>query len=330
MVDLKKISAMKLVCAIVSFANAIACISICGSDALRATTGVPEDVIKEYDNGLQLAKDLCEFIGISKTNTVTKRETKQLKDTVVYWDCDDVLQKNIDPSLMGNKIWSFLKDEGADARKTTIWDSPKDIVEKSILGLTQHLKRCDIPQFVVTQCTSDPTTQLMRESILEKLGYSFKDNILENDETFQERCNQIKINCQLSLKPGQTIITLPRFSKGIAYAGSVPKEAVFEWLLDLIQSSGKFRDIADITFVFTDDKLANLKEFCNVCQKRGIKKYRAYHYTNVLKRSNSEAPTDKTIENLQKSSIRNGKFLSYKDACLMPKFFPSTKLNWPL
>ena len=328
-IDLRKVSAMKLIWAIISFANIFACVSCCGAASVHPID-MPEGVIKEYDAGLQLAEDLCKFVGVSEMNMATEGKTKQLKNSVVYWDCDDVLQKNTDPSLIGSKIWSLLKDEGADACKTTIWKSPKAIVEESILELTQKLKKCDIPQFVVTQCTSDIQTQLMRERILETLGYSFEDNILENDETCRKKCNQIKINCQLSLKPGQTTITLPRFSKGIAYAGSAPKEIMFEWLFDLIQSSGKFCDIADVTFVFTDDKLANLKEFCTVCQKRGIKKYRAYHYTNVLKQAKSEDPTDKTITNLQKRSIRNGKFLSYKNACFLAKIFPSTKLDLSL
>jgi len=326
-VDLKKIGVMKFFGSVIFLANAVFCIGICASVASYSTEML-EGVIKEYDNGLQLTKDLCNFIGIPETNVVTERKEKQLKDIVVYWDCDDVLQKNTDPSLVGNKIWAFMKGEGADACKTIIWDSPKTIVESSILELTRHLKKCDIPQFVVTQCTSDPKTQLMREGILEKLGYSFKDTILKNDETFQEKCDSIKTNCQLSLKPGQTSISFPKFSNGIAYAGSATKEVMFEWLFDLMQSSGKFCDIADVSFVFVDDKHANLEEFCKACKKRGVKRYRAYHYTNVQKQQNSASQTDKLIENLQKRSIRTGKFLSYDGARFLTEMFPLMKLEF--
>ena len=326
--DLKKVSAMKFFCAIVLFANTIACISICNS-ATSNSKGVTKENIQEYDNGSQLTQDLCQFIGVSNPQIVTKSKTKKLKNIVVYWDCDNVLQKDTDLSLVGNRIWNFMKGEGTDFCQITIWNSPKSIVELSIRTLVQHLKRCNVTQFVVTQCTSDPETQYKREKILNCLGYSFEKNILENDKTFQDKCNQIKDSCPLSLKPGQTKITPPSFSHGIAYTGSATKEVMFEYLFDLIQSSEKFCDIADVTFVFIDDKLKNLEEFCSVCRKRGIKKYRAYHYTNVLHHLNSETLTDKSIENMQKDLIRKeNRFIGYNDVRYLTKIFPLAQLTF--
>ena len=324
--NLKKTSVMKLFCAVIFFASVVASISICCCDTLPIE--IQKDVIRRYDNASQLTNDLYNFFGIQKNETITEDKTKQLKDAVLFSDCDGVLQDNADQSLIGNRIWQFIKGiKDAYKRQIIIWESPKSIVEPEIVDMTQLLKTYDILRLVVTQCTSDPKTQYRRESILEKLGYSFKDNILESDKTFLENLKQIQPNCQLDLKPGQENITPPRFSNGIVYTGSATKEATFEWLFELIKSSGKFCDITDVKFAFIDDKFENIEEFCKVCHKKGVKKYRAYHYTNEQKQSSTVPPTDKSIEKIQKVCLQYEKFIPYKDACFLDKMFPLIKLE---
>ena len=323
--NLKKTSVMKLFCAVIFFASFVASISICCCDPLPIEI---QKNIMRYDNALQLKNDLYDFIGIKKNETITEEKIKSLKNFVLLLDCDGVLQRNTDPALVGSKIWPFMKGVKTEhGRQITIWESPKSIVEQEIVDMIQLLKKYGILCLVVTQCSSDPESQHRRESILEKLGYSFKDNILENDKTFLEKLKQIQPNCQLELKPGQENITPPRFSNGIVYTGSATKEATFEWLLELIKSSGKFCDIADVKFAFIDDKFENNEEFCKVFHKKGVKKYRAYHYTNDQKQASTVPSTDKSIEEIQKIAIRKGTFIHYEDACFLDKMFQLIKLE---
>ena len=326
MINLKKTSTIKFWCSIFFFADAVVWIGIC--NCFLPSKAFSQYVIEEYNNGSIMAEDICKFVDIPKVGEPIQKAINPLKKYkyVIFFDCDGVLQCNTDPTLVGSRIWNFMKGEGADTCKTIIWDSPKEKVEQSILYLTQHLTNCDIPYFVVTQCTSDPQTQSMREGILKKLGYSFENNILENDKKVRDKFAQMKVNCQLSMKPGQTKITPPRFANGIVYAGSATKEATFEWLFDLIQSSEKFCDISDVKFVFIDDKVSNLEEFCNVCNKYGVKQYRAYHYTRAQQQANSVPQTEEPVANLQKRIARTGRFLSYDDARFLKKALRSLSI----
>ena len=325
MINLKKTSTIKFWCSIFFFADAVVWIGIC--DCFLPSKAFSQYVIEEYNNGSIMAEDICKFVDIPKVGEPIQKAINPLKKYkyVIFFDCDGVLQRNTDPTLVGPRIWNFMKGEGADTCKTIIWDSPKNTVEDSILALIQHLKKCDIPHFVVTQCTSDPQTQSMRETILNELGYSFENNILENDEKVQDKYDK-KDFWQLSPKQGQTTITPPRFANGIVYAGSATKEATFEWLFDLIQSSEKFCDISDVKFVFIDDKVSNLEEFCKVCNKHGVKQYRACHYTSDQQQANSVPQTEQPVAKLQKRIVRTGRFLSCDDARFLTKAFRSLSI----
>lgn len=298
---------------------------VIGAEACLCTTS-QTNVIKEYDNASELAKDLCKFVGIPEmenTSEVVSPLTQQRKNVIIFWDCDNVLQKNTDPTLSDANIWRFLKDvEDKNCKETAIWKSPKTIVEQSILDLTYYLKRYEVPQFVFTQCTSDTQTRFRRERILKQLGYSFEDTVLG------QKVFELKVDCELALKPGQTTVSSPIYDGGVIYTGGATKEGTAGSFFDVLKASGKFVSPKDWKVAFIDDKKHNLDEVKECCRKYGVKEYKGFCYTKALNPENSETSRSPTIEAVQKYCLKSGKFLGYNDARFLLKLFPTVRLRF--
>lgn len=275
--------------------------------------------IEEYDDGKKLAADLSKFVGIpdmdssSEKTSMEKTSIQSKKDVLVFWDCDDVLQKNTDPTLQGQRIWEFLREIDKEYWSVAIWQSPKSIVEQSILDLTYHLRRFSIPQFVFTQCTSVPEIRYRREQILAKLGYSFSSIEIDYEE--------IKPDCALIPKPGQTAVTLPIYDNGIVYSGSAPKGKTLKGFLNFLETLKKVCNRKDLKIAFIDDNIDNLKEVSEICQECGIKEYKGFHYT-VANQLNSTNPPDEAIIEIQKHGVQNGVFYKYEDIIRFKQCFP--------
>lgn len=271
--------------------------------------------IEEYHDGKKLAADLNKFVGIPDMDPSSEKTSIQSKeDVLVFWDCDDVLQKNIDPTLQGKRIWEFLKGIDKAYWSIAIWQSPKSIVEPSILDLTRHLKQFSIPQFVFTQCTSDPEIRYRREQILAKLGYSFSNIEIDYEE--------IKPDCALIPKPGQAAVTPPIYDNGIVYSGSAPKGKTLKGFLNSLETLKKVCNRKNLKIAFIDDNIDNLKEVSKACQECGIKEYKGFHYTVANLQLNSTNPPDEAIIEIQKHGVRNGAFYKYEDITRFKQCFP--------
>lgn len=226
------------------------------------------------------------------------------KNTIVLFDCDDVLHKNIDASLQKKFISDFLKDLTIDKSvlpevfKKICQDSPKEVVSPVIPQLVSELQRFGYV-FCLTQCTSDEATRQYRIATLQFLGYSFNATL--------PAAPTVSFDI-LGLKPRflQSKVTPPVFDSGIIFAGSASKgdtlKAFLKWLSG--RPDVNLAPIGEITVAFVDDARRNIDVVADACKELGVKRFIGVHYTEV------EQPTAlihvlSTVRQVQKDALES-------------------------
>lgn len=201
----------------------------------------------------------------------------KLKNTIVLYDCDNVLHRNSDIAMTKQNVSCFLKSLPAEKRMTAIKRAPKVVVEDRVKSLYATLQMLGVPQFILTQCSSDPSMRAWREDILSDLGYNISCGKEESQEI------RLENDSPLERKLGQEVTTLPFYEKGIIFAGSAPKGAVFTSFFNSVYRTciNPGASLRDISVIFIDDDLSNIALVKIACHKLNIGTFLGFHYTAV-------------------------------------------------
>lgn len=235
----------------------------------------------------------------------------KLKDSIVLFDCDNVLQRNVDAILQDGYIWDFLKNTPKERWKTAIWGGRKALVEKGMVAFVKHLQKNEVPVFVFTKCSSDDKTIAKRFKILQALGFDFRTDMFRN-----ERQQELDLPEGLSLeaKPGQSVITTPKYYNGIFFMGSADKGTGLKATLNFIYKNAPrmFVSKNDLKIILVDDEEKNLKDFVKACQEYGVNGY-PYQYTAAKILSSKNIP-QRPIVQIQSQGLSQGIWLADRQA----------------
>lgn len=194
---------------------------------------------------------------------------------MTFWDADDVLWENLDPSVRKTKLGGFL-DKGeirGSLMKKVIRSAKKKIVEPEIQEIIKELRSKGIPTFCLTKCSSDLSAIVWRKGHLEKFGYDF------SSKDFKETRFQIPVSSPLKKSPYQTEATWPVFDNGVIFAGSAEKGEVLKGFIAEYLNVKSISSLEDFMIIFVDDELRNLELVKAVCEELGVREFLGIHFT---------------------------------------------------